>query len=313
MPYNPEKAEEGQRRKRKRILLWVLVAILVALLVAAGVYFYERYGQGGGASSPAEMTAPMAASSSANTGQPGIGTVAHPQHPIPSKADTEGKGRSNSGATESSSFQEALMQALGKTSVDNGNGEQAAPLSSFLISTGLIRRIVTTVDDLGRHTSIPARVRPVPPVRGSLAVQKSESSVALSADNAARYQPFVKAIGGLNMQHVAAAYFRYYPAFQKAYEQLGFPNRYFNDRVIQVIDLMLAAPHVSPPVTLVPYKGNYRFADPALEALPAGQKLMIRIGPQNAATLRTKLQELRAALVAGDSDTPASSADAKQP
>jgi len=36
------------------------------------------------------------------------------------------------------------------------------------------------------------------------------------------------------------------------------------------------------------------FADPALESLPAGQKLLIRMGPDNAAAVKVKLKELRA-------------------
>jgi hypothetical protein len=42
----------------------------------------------------------------------------------------------------------------------------------------------------------------------------------------------------------------------------------------------------------------YNFADPALEARPAGQKLLIRMGPDNAATIKSKLMELRALVTA---------------
>jgi hypothetical protein len=37
----------------------------------------------------------------------------------------------------------------------------------------------------------------------------------------------------------------------------------------------------------------YEFADPKLEARSAGQKLLIRMGPQNAAALKKKLREIR--------------------
>jgi hypothetical protein len=42
----------------------------------------------------------------------------------------------------------------------------------------------------------------------------------------------------------------------------------------------------------------YTFADPALEARPAGQKLLIRMGPDNAAIIKAKLTELRTAITA---------------
>ncbi len=43
----------------------------------------------------------------------------------------------------------------------------------------------------------------------------------------------------------------------------------------------------------------FTYADPALEALPAGQKLLIRMGPDNASAIKAKLTELRAAITAG--------------
>ena len=42
----------------------------------------------------------------------------------------------------------------------------------------------------------------------------------------------------------------------------------------------------------------YEFADPAFEALSSGQKLMLRMGPDNAATLKRRLQKFRDKLVA---------------
>jgi hypothetical protein len=42
----------------------------------------------------------------------------------------------------------------------------------------------------------------------------------------------------------------------------------------------------------------YVFADPKLEALPAGQKVLIRIGADNAAAVKAKLMELRAIVTA---------------
>ena len=37
----------------------------------------------------------------------------------------------------------------------------------------------------------------------------------------------------------------------------------------------------------------YQFADPELEARSAGQKIMIRMGSENAARIKAKLQEVR--------------------
>jgi hypothetical protein len=42
----------------------------------------------------------------------------------------------------------------------------------------------------------------------------------------------------------------------------------------------------------------YKFADPELESLSAGQKIMIRMGPQNAEKVKAKLRALRRELAA---------------
>ena len=45
-----------------------------------------------------------------------------------------------------------------------------------------------------------------------------------------------------------ALYARLYPLFQQAYEELGYPGRYFNDRLVEVIDDLLATPEPTGPV-----------------------------------------------------------------
>jgi hypothetical protein len=39
---------------------------------------------------------------------------------------------------------------------------------------------------------------------------------------------------------------------------------------------------------------RYEFADPALEARSAGQKMLLRMGPQQRQSLKAKLSEIRA-------------------
>jgi hypothetical protein len=69
-------------------------------------------------------------------------------------------------------------------------------------------------------------------------------------------------------------------------------------RLVQVIDVLLATPQPQGTIDLVRPNVLYTFADPALEARPAGQKLLIRMGPENAAKIKAKLMQLRAALTA---------------
>jgi hypothetical protein len=90
-----------------------------------------------------------------------------------------------------------------------------------------------------------------------------------------------------------ALYVRFYPLFQQAYKELGYPDRHFNDRAVEVIDHLLAAPEVAGPVALGKPWVMWEYADPALEARSAGQKALIRMGPDNARRLKAKLREIR--------------------
>jgi hypothetical protein len=118
----------------------------------------------------------------------------------------------------------------------------------------------------------------------------------LRADNAARYEPYVRVLEQADPQKLVQAYVRYYPLFQKSYQDLGYPHGYFNDRLVEVIDHLLAAPDVPAPVALTQPKVLYEFSDPALESLSAGQKMMIRMGTVNESRVKTKLRAIRRAL-----------------
>jgi hypothetical protein len=121
----------------------------------------------------------------------------------------------------------------------------------------------------------------------------------LDQRNFARYKPMVAAIEHVDMKQLGAMYIHYYPLFQESYQNLGYPNGYFNDRLVEVIDNLLATPEPKQPIQLVRPNVMYTFADPALESRSAGQKLLMRMGPENAKAIKAKLIELRAAITAG--------------
>ena len=118
----------------------------------------------------------------------------------------------------------------------------------------------------------------------------------LGISSFARYDALVAQIYYADIDAVYDTYERFYPLFQKAYERLGYPDAYFNDRLIEVIDHLLATPEPEGPIVLARPNVLYEFADPDLEALSSGQKLMLRMGPNNAATLKRLLEKFRSRL-----------------
>ena len=176
---------------------------------------------------------------------------------------------------------------------------------AFLQLDGFVRRAVATVDNLAREQA-PARVWPVNPTPERFTVQRGSDGVeTIHPDNQRRYTPLVQMIDAVDTAQAVALYRRLYPLFQQAYEELGFPGRYFNDRLVQVLDHLIATPVRTTPlhVTLVVVKGEvpstrpwvrYEFADPALQSMSAGQKMLIRTGADNHQRLRAKLVDIRA-------------------
>jgi hypothetical protein len=169
-------------------------------------------------------------------------------------------------------------------------GKQA--VGSIVISQDLARRIVATVDNLPRQKA-GTKLLPVKAPASAFVTSRKGEVVTLNPANYARYASYVKLAQAVDAKQLVALYVYFYPLFQQAYEELGYPKKYFNDRLVEAIDDFLAAPEVSGPVKLVRPKVMYEFADPELEALSAGQKVLIRMGPENAALIKTKLRDLR--------------------
>jgi hypothetical protein len=172
-----------------------------------------------------------------------------------------------------------------------------AAVKDYLVPENIIRRIVVTIDNLPRQ-KVAMDKRAVGAVAGNFRADGDELHSTLNPENFARYQPVVSVIAKLDVRQLKAMYVHFYPLFQSAYQNLGYPNGYFNDRLVQVIDVLLATPQPTGPIELARPNVMYTFADPALEARPAGQKLLIRMGPENAAVIKSKLVELRAAVTA---------------
>lgn len=165
------------------------------------------------------------------------------------------------------------------------------------------RRLVATVDNLGRAHA-PAALWPVHPTAGRFTVDETTGTTVIASDNAARYTPLVLLAETVDAGKAAELYLRAYPLLQQEYRQLGFPDREFNSRLMEVIALLLATPEPEQPpqLTLVEVKGpvpsvrpwvRYEYADPALQQLSAGQKILLRMGIVNERRLKKKLAEFR--------------------
>ncbi|MGH8520444.1 MAG: DUF3014 domain-containing protein [Gammaproteobacteria bacterium] len=262
----------------------MVLMIVAVLTVAAAVFYYEQSPQ------PTEtVTAPppQPLALAPKTAQP-----PEVHYPVPAIAGPE-QAPSLPALNESDqAVQDSMQKSFGK-----------APIEAFLLPTEIVRHLVATIDSLDRGP-VPLHFRPVKHVPGLPVVNtKGDTIITLSPDNVKRYEPYISALRAVDAERFADVYRHYYPLFQKAYENLGYPGRYFNDRLIPIIDHLLATPDISEPIQLVQPKVLYQFADPEVEKRSWGQKTLIRMGPANAAAVKAKLREIRAS-VAVKADKP---------
>ncbi len=253
---------------------WMAGAVaVVGLSIGAVVYFSGR----DKAAAPEEAPVAAAPAEPPAPEEPAI------KHPVPANdpADAMPQLAESDGAISG-----ALGALIGKES-----------LEQFVITKDLVRNVVVTIDNLTTE-KLAQRVRPIKPAPGVLAIGGTEEAPLLDAANYERYQGLVQLVQTTDTKTLVATYQRYYPLFQEAYESLGHPPEYFNDRLIEVIDHLLATPEVQGPIALAQPGLLYQYADPKLESQSAGQKVLTRMGNDNARAIKAKLTELRAELVA---------------
>lgn len=270
-----------------RLTLGLTAVSVIAALGAGTWYWFETFAPPGATPPPPAVAAKPPAPAPAPAA-PAAPVIAHPIEPavpveLPALAESDAY------------VLEALVELLGKK-----------PVLSLLQTDGFVRRVVATIDNLARAHAAP-RLWPVNPMQGRFAVTPDN---IIKPNNDERYTPFVLLVESVDAARAVALYVRLYPLFQRAYAELGYPDRYFNDRLVEVIDVLLATPIPLGPrkVELTQVRGEikserpwvrYQFSDPALESLSSGQKMLLRSGAVNQRRLRAKLVEYRALLARG--------------
>jgi DUF3014 family protein len=272
---------------------WLAGALAIAGAVGIGLYLART-------SKPTVSELP---GTSAVAPPPAAAATTPIQHPIDQAAVGAGTDETPLPALDASDA--AVLAALGALAGDG--------LAALLNPEHVIQRTVATIDSLPRQ-KLAADALPVRGLSGSFAAKREGGRDAIDAKNYARYDGYARIAASLDAKKLVAWYVRYYPLFQQAYRELGYPDGYFNDRLVVVIDHLLATPDPPDAPALTQPNVMYEYADPALESRSAGQKLLLRSGPGNEAAIKAKLREIRAVLTA--QSMPARTApgpDAKPP
>ena len=265
--------EEDLESAARRNVAWLSGIVVAAAIVIAGWYWYASRQYPAAATPVVPAVAP-----------PPVSTEPQISHPM--AADNAAASAALPALNDSDPLvHDSLAGVLGRHAVEQ-----------FLLSQNIVRHLVATVDNLPRR-KVAAELRPVKPTPGQPATATQGELTTLSDANFERYAPVVRVVQATDVKALALVYERLYPLLQQSYEDLGYPGKYFNDRLVEVIDHLLQAPEVSAPIKLVQPRVFYEYADAGLESRSAGQKLLIRMGPANARAVKAKLREFRAEIV----------------
>lgn len=299
----PSQQPSNQKRPQPKSAGW---KVGVAVLLAAGVGWYIWQGQHAVPPAPAVIpvqpqpaveaepveASPVAAQEEAPRAAE---TAAEPAHPLSTleAADVQ--------AQDAPTFERLVADWLGR-----------AKTLQFVALEGLAHHVVATVDNLPRGHAAP-RLWPLHPVGGRMeTVIAADEQRYIAPSNSARYDAVVGFVASMDMTQAARLYRQAYPVLQQAYEDLGYPGKYFNDRLVEVIDHVLQTPEVHEPLALrlVQVQGSvpvaqpwlrYEFAQTQWQNLSAGQKILLRMGPAHAATVKAQLKALRSQITKGAS------------
>ena len=270
--------QDTQDSQTRRI---AIALVIVLALGAAGWWFWHR-------AATAEQPATAVAAAPA-----AVAAVETPaaaiKHPLDTPAAAPDAAAPQPAGDPDAVMREGLVSLFGEPA-----------LAEWLLPEQLLRRLVATTDNLPRST----RIEPLRPLRAPAApfvvhrevVEASTGTerITLSEQNFARYDSAVAVLAKTDMGQAAKLYRQLYPLLQRAYEDLGYPDRYLNDRVVDTIDHLLATPEPQQPLLLEQPKVLFRYADADLESRSTGQKLLLRMGVKHTLTIKQKLREFRA-------------------
>ena len=162
----------------------------------------------------------------------------------------------------------------------------------WLSPNELIRKFVAFVDGIANGQVVKEPVRILTPEGPFLVRQISDEVYLLDNISYKRYDFFTAVVVSLDARRAAEFFLLVKPMLQEAYDELGYPNKKFDDVVFQAIGRLLETPVSNEPIRLVRPVVMYQFENKKLESLSAAQKQLIRMGPRNTRSIQVKLSEI---------------------
>lgn len=284
---NPQETSSSSNR-------FALFAIVLVVLLSVGGYYYYS----GDSDAPKRIpNAPIVLPETPSSEPMTLESATEPEETAETTPTTT---ETNTNSTESSvtTEPEVVVEPVPALAESDTFVQQKALaiinnnlLASSLVQQDIIRQFVVFVDNLAQG-ELTRKVSPIKGPEKLFTVSEITNKVYLNPDSYHRYDAYVDSITKMDEQSLIRTYKQLTPLLEEAFSELGYSNAKFNDRMLQAIKVLLAAPIVEDPIELSSISVNYQFVDPNLEALPSAQKLLIRMGPENTRKLKVALRKL---------------------
>ena len=183
-----------------------------------------------------------------------------------------------------------LRQELAATGTDS-------IMSKLMSNEHPINVSAAFIDGLGRGVIL-KKLLPGDPPKQAFSVVEEDEVIYISPSSYQRYDSYTDILTALDSKRLVSSFHALRPMYEQAFQYLGLDPGDFDNTIIRALDQVLATPEIIEPIALQPKSVVYIFADPALENLPAVQKQLLRMGPDNISRIKQQARALREGLLA---------------
>lgn len=269
-----------------RTTLWVSVIVVLALVVAVLLWFMYQDSSQSTPQQVVEITQP----DSINESEPVVEPELETDEFIPAVVDTLD-------LDEPEEVVEAVLlpDLNDSTAVVLQEFAQAEQNIAPIKSEQLIRDAVVFLDNLRQGLVIRENAVVAGPT-AAFRVLEQNGKIYIDPRSYDRYNSIVDWFVSLDTDVTIQLFNRYRPLMREALAEIGYPDEEPRQVLLDAIEVLQATPAVGTVIELNDDSVMYRYADPALEALPAAQKQMLRMGPDNIRRVKLKLAAIQEAL-----------------
>ena len=165
---------------------------------------------------------------------------------------------------------------------------------SLLVTDDVIRRGVVFIDNLAQG-KVAKKHNPVIKPQENFSVTEGDI-LTIDPNSYERYTPYVKIFTSMSAAQVVRMFEEYQPLINDAYTEIGYGDDEFKQILNDAIDLLLDTPEPEGALPLLRDSVTYQYAFSEWEQLPAAQKQLLRMGPDNMKKVKAALRNIKAQL-----------------